>query len=49
MPHAKGHLLGERTCLEMPDHTLLWAVQKWPNRSIHRLGCGLRWTEGSTS
>ena len=28
---------------------LPWAVQKWLNRSICRLGCGLGWTEGSTS
>jgi len=28
---------------------LLWAVQKRLNRSICRLGCRLRWAEGSTS
>jgi len=28
---------------------LPWAVQKWLNLSICRLGCGLGWAEGSTS
>jgi len=28
---------------------LPWAVQKWLNRSICRLACGLGWAEGSTS
>jgi len=35
-PRMKGPLLGERTC----PRTLLWAVQKWLNRSICFLGCG---------
>ena len=29
IPHVKGQLLGERTCLGMPDDTLPSAVQKW--------------------
>jgi len=33
----------------VPDDTLRWAVQKWLNWSICRLGCGLVWHEGSTS
>jgi len=28
---------------------LPWAVQKWLNRSICHLGCGLGWAKGSTS
>jgi len=49
IPHAKGQLLAERTCPAMPNDILPWAVQKWLNRSICRLGYGLGWTEGSTS
>jgi len=30
-------------------HFLPWAVQKRLNRSICRLGCGLKWAEGCTS
>ena len=30
-------------------HFLPWAVQKWLNRSICCLGCGLEWAEGCTS
>jgi len=29
--------------------TLQSSVQKWLNRSIRRLGCGLRWAKGSTN
>jgi len=49
IPHTKGQLLGVRTCRGMPDDTLLWAVQKWLNRSICRFGCGIGWVEGSTT
>jgi len=31
----------------MPEDTLMWAVQKWLNRSRCRLGCGLGWAQGS--
>ena len=31
------------------DNTLPRALQKWLNQSICHLGCGLAWTEGSTS
>jgi len=30
-PHAKEQILAKRRCLGMPNHTLTWAVQKWPN------------------
>ena len=33
----------------IPDDTVPWSVQKWLNRSICRLGCGLGWAKGSTS
>jgi len=33
--------------MDMPD-SLLGAVQKWLNRSICHLGCGVGWAEGST-
>ena len=33
----------------VPNDTLPWAVQKWLDRLICRLGCGLGWAEGSTS
>ena len=46
---AQGQLLEEKSCPVMPDDTLPCAVQKWLNRSICRLGCGLWWAEGSTS
>jgi len=49
MPNEKWQLLGDRTCLGMPDDTLPWAVQKWLNRLICRLGCGLGWAKGRTS
>jgi len=38
-----------RQVVPMYPTTLPWAVQKWPNWSICRLGCGLVWAEGSTS
>jgi len=47
MPHAKEQLLREKTCQGMPNDTLPWAVQKWLNRSICSLGCGLGWAEGT--
>jgi len=49
IPRTKGQLLGVRTCPGMPDDTLLWAVQKWLNRSICRFGCGFGWVEASTT
>ena len=49
IPHVKGQLLGGRTCLGMPDNTLLSAAQTWLNLSICCLGCGLGWAERSTS
>jgi len=39
----------KRTYQGMPDDTLPRAVQKWLNRSIRRLACGLGWAEGNTS
>ena len=47
--HAKGQLLGERTCWGMPNDTLQWPLQKWLNQSICLLHCGLGWAKGSTS
>ena len=39
--YAMGQLLKERTCPGMSDDILPSAVQKWLNRSICCLGCGL--------
>jgi len=44
---CKKAIFRERKCLDMPEDTLSWAVQKWLNRSRCRLGCGLGWTQGS--
>ena len=44
---CKVQFLGERTFPGMFSDTLSWAVQKWPNRSRCRLGCWLKWAEGS--
>jgi len=41
-----GVIFRERTCTDMPDDFLTWAVQNWLNRSRCRLGCG-RWAEES--
>jgi len=45
IPHAKGQLFEDRTCLGMPDDTLAWAVQKWLNRSICQLVVNLGGTK----
>jgi len=37
-----------KVCPGVPDDILPRAVQKWLNRSIYRLVCGLVWAEGST-
>jgi len=43
--HVQPYLPGGAN---VPDDTLLWAVQKWLNRSIGCFGGGLGWAEGST-
>jgi len=48
LDHPKGQLLGEKTCQGMPNDTLPLGVQKWLNRLIFSLGCGLGLAEGST-
>ena len=42
-PPCEGAIIRERTCPGMPNDILPWAFQKWLNRSICRLGCGLGW------
>jgi len=42
-------ILGEVAPIVMFRDFLSWAVQKWLNRSIFHLGCGLAWAKGSTS
>ena len=42
---CEGAILGERTCLDMPDILL----SAWLNRLRCHLGCGLGWAEGSMS
>jgi len=44
-----GEIWGEGAPIVKYRELLPWAVQKWLNRSICRLGCGLRWARGSTS
>jgi len=46
---CKGAIIRKRTCTGMPNDSLSWVVQIRLNRSICRLCCGLKWTEGSTS
>ena len=49
IPHEKGQFLGKRSPIVKYRDFLPWVVQKRLNRSICRLGCGLWWSEGSTS
>ena len=45
---CKAAVIRGRTCPGMPNDTLPWAAQKWLNRSIFRLVCGLSLAEGSS-
>ena len=49
IPQCDGAIFGKWLPIVKYGDFLLWAVQKWLNRSICRLGCGLWWAEGSTS
>ena len=49
IPHEKGRFWGKGSPVVKYRDFLPRAVQKWLNRSICRLGCGLGWAEGSTS
>jgi len=49
IPHEKGQFWGKGSPIVKFRDFLLWAVQKWLNWLICHLGCGLGWTEGSTS
>ena len=46
-PHKKGQLWGERSVVKY-RHALLSAVQKRLNQLRCRLGCWVRWTQGTT-
>jgi len=49
IPHKKRQFLGKGSPIVKYRDFLPWAVQKCVNRSICRLGCGLRWAKGSTN
>jgi len=50
IPHWKGQFWGGNGRPIVKYRVFLqWAVQKWLNRSICRLGCGFGWAKGSTS
>ena len=48
-PPCEGAIISEKDLPGHADDSLPWAAQKWLNRSICGLGCGLGWAEGSTS
>jgi len=48
-PPREWAILGKESSNVRYRDFLPWAVQKWLNRSICRLGCGLAWAEGGTS
>jgi len=49
IPYEKGQFWEKGSPIVKYRDFLPWAVQKWLNWSICCLGCGLGWTEGSTS
>ena len=49
VPHEMGIFQGKGSPIVKYWDFLPWAVQKWLNLLICRLGCGLGWAEESTS
>jgi len=45
---VKGQFWGKGMPIVKYSDFLPWAVPKWLNRLICRVGCGFRWAEGST-
>jgi len=48
-PKGKGHFGGKEALIVKYRDFLPWAVRRRLNRSICRLGCGLRWAKGCRS
>jgi len=49
IPSWEGHFWGKMAPIAKHTDFLLWAVQKWLNRSISHLGCGIWWAKESTN